>query len=72
MTKQNAATSKSRIAALSMNDWCKVVARMASCLTVGQAEPLLKKMSFRLANAWQKSPAKMHAHILSLVDREAA
>ncbi len=72
MTKQNAATtSNSRINALSMNDWCKVVAGMASELTAKQAAVLIRKMAARMAAKWGKDEGKLTAHIVHL-HQEAA
>ncbi len=72
MTKQNRQqTRKSNIARLSMNDWCKVIAGIASKLTEKQAQPIIRKMAARLATSWNKDEAKMVAHLTQLT-KEAA
>ena len=70
-TKQ-AQARPSKIAQLGKNDWCIIIARMASIQTAAQARPLIAKATARMAATWSADPVKLQAHIESLINREAA
>ncbi len=67
-----AAAQPSKLSQLGKNDWCIIIARMASIQTATQARPLIAKASAAMAKTWGASPEKLQAHIESLINREAA